>query len=168
MVRREGFKLAKAAKRQGRQKAVSDPLNPKGLPLAELDGLEKFAVDRFEDGHLDRRYGLDPGIRHFVLVLRSQGVDTCQSCQGGPGHCYLEPTIEFRGGTGDGPRAVGVALTYGLPIAELRREWSVRDGEINGPIWTMTFKLRADLWLQQDKARTAASFKRLKAGRDAR
>jgi hypothetical protein len=135
--------------------------------VSAFGDLEKFAPDRFEDGRFDPRYALDPGIRHYVLVLRSQGIDTCQSCQGGPGHCYLEPTIEFRGGKGEGPRAVAAALTHDLPVAELRREWEIRDGEMHGPIWTMTFRLRADLWLKREADRVAAYFKRQKMGRDA-
>jgi len=142
-----------------------DPRN--GLPIGSLDGLEKFAPDRFEDGRLDPRSALDIGIRHYVLVLRSQGIETCQSCQGGPGHSYLEPTIEFYGEKGEGPRAAAVALTYGLPIDELRRVWNVRDGELTGPIWTMTFKLRADVFLAQGEAHNAAWFERKKTGRDA-
>ncbi|HEY8697177.1 MAG TPA: hypothetical protein VIM02_06130 [Rhizomicrobium sp.] len=136
-------------------------------PKSQSNGLEKFAPDRFEDGRLDPKYALDPGIRHYVLVLRSQGIETCQSCQGGPGHAYLEPTIEFRGAQEAGPRAVAAALTYGLPVAELRREWSVRSGEIHGPIWTITFNLRADIWLKREADRTAAYFRRHRTGRDA-
>lgn len=132
-----------------------------------LGPLEKFAPDRFEDGHLDPRYALDPGIRHYVLVLRSEGIDTCQSCQGGPGHIYLEPTIEFYGDKSAGPKAVSAAFAHNLPICELRREWSIADGEMKGPIWTVTFTLRADIWLDREKARAAAFFKKLKTGRNA-
>ena len=135
--------------------------------MAAPDALEKFAPDRFEDGRLGPRYRLDPGIRHYVLVLRSKGIETCQSCQGGPGHAYLEPTIEFTGGQEAGPQAVAAAIAYGLPVAELRREWSVRNGEIHGPIWTITFNLRADLWLKREANRTASYFRRHKTGRDA-
>lgn len=106
-----------------------------GLPIGTLDGLDNFDVA--PDGLLGK--GLDPGIRHYVLILRSQGVETCQSCEGGTGHSYPEPTIEFWGGRGEGPRAVAVAMTYGLPIAELRRVWSVLDGELVGPLWAITF-----------------------------
>lgn len=144
---------------------MTDPHNH--LPVGSLDGLEKFAPDRFEDGHLDPRFGLDPGIRHFVLILRSQGIETCQSCQGGPGHSYLEPTIDFTGGVAEGPRAAAAALTYGLPIRELRRVWSIRDSEMDGPLWQMTFGLRADLWLEREEARTASWFKKKETGRDA-
>lgn len=134
---------------------------------AHLDPLEKFAPDRFEDGHIDPHYGLDPGIRHYVLVLRSQGVETCQSCQGGPSHAYLEPTVEFRGGSGEGPRAVGVAINHKLPISELRRVWNIHGSEISGPIWTITFDVRADIWIEREKARTDQYFARIATGRDA-
>jgi hypothetical protein len=119
------------------------------------------------DRHGKRTAGLDIGIEHYVLKLREQGVETCQSCQGGPGHAYLEPTIEFYGNQSAGPKAVGAALTYDFPVAELRREWSVRDGEMHGPIWTMTFRVRADVWIKREAERTAAYFKRCKTGRDA-
>lgn len=88
--------------------------------------------------------GLDDGIRHYVELLQSKGVETCQSCQGGPGHTYLEPTVDFRGGRGEGLRALGVALTHGLPVSELRRVWSIEDGEPTGPIWSMVFSKRSD------------------------
>jgi hypothetical protein len=115
--------------------------------------LEKFAPDRFENGRRDRRYRLDPGIRYYVLVLRSMGVETCQSCQGGPGHAYLEPTVEFYGDQAAGPRAVAAALTHGLPVSALRREWDVTSGEMRGPIWTMTFATRSDVWLKREQER---------------
>lgn len=137
-----------------------------GSVSPHLEGLEKFAPDRFEDGRLDPA-GLDVGIRHYVLVLRSQGIETCQSCQGGPGHTYLEPTVDFHGGQAEGPRAVAAALTHGLPVFELRRVWHVRDGEMTGPLWAMTFDVRADVWLDREQARTAAWFKRKATGRDA-
>jgi hypothetical protein len=119
----------------------SDPHNR--LPIGSLDGL-----DRFGDG-LD----LDPGVRHFVLILRSQGIETCQSCEGGPGHSYLAPTIDFLGGKGEGPRAVAAALTYSLPIAALNRVWHIRDGEMEGPIWSMTFLCKADAYLRSTTER---------------
>lgn len=146
----------------------NDASSPPATGMEAFDALERFAPDRLADGRLDSQYSLDPGIRHFVLVLRSQGVETCQSCQGGPGHAYLEPTVEFSGGQEAGPRAIAAAIAHGLPVAELRREWSVRSGEIHGPIWAMTFNLRADLWLEREAQRTAAYFERHKTGRDAR
>ena len=107
----------------------------------------------------------DPGIRHYVEVLQEGGVETCQSCQGGPGHAYLEPTVDFLGGQYAGPQAVAVALMRGLPVYELLRVWHVRDGEMDGPIWRLTFNCRSDEHQRQVAAREARWFKRKKTGR---
>lgn len=82
---------------------------------------------------------IDAGILHEVRILLANGVETTESCQGGQGHPFPEPTVRFAGGQSEGPRAVGVALQHGLRVAELRRVWSVIDGEIVGPMWEMTF-----------------------------
>lgn len=82
---------------------------------------------------------IDPGIRRAVLVLRSGGIETFESCEGGPGHAYPEPTIRFDGIFADGFRALAVAMTYGLPVRALRRIWTITEGEPVGPWWEMTF-----------------------------
>jgi hypothetical protein len=82
---------------------------------------------------------LDPGISYAVKVLRDGGVETFESCEGGPGHAFLEPTIRFAGGKGAGFHALARALACGLPVFELRRYWQVIDGEPHGPHWEMTF-----------------------------
>lgn len=38
---------------------------------------------------------LDPGISELVALLRSKGVDTFSSCEGGPGHDFAMPTIRI-------------------------------------------------------------------------
>jgi len=81
----------------------------------------------------------DPGIRDIVDALRSEGVETFESCQGGPGHAFAEPTVRFHGDSQEGFRALASALRSGLPVAELRRFWQVVDGEPSGPHWEMTF-----------------------------
>jgi hypothetical protein len=82
---------------------------------------------------------LDKGIAREVRVLQFHGVETTESCQGGHGHPYPEPTIRFSGGRGEGFRALGIALQNDLRVSELRRIWSIRDGEPVGPEWEMTF-----------------------------
>jgi hypothetical protein len=82
---------------------------------------------------------LDPAIRHIVEALQSDGVETFESCQGGPGHAFAEPTVRFHGGREEGFRALACALRNGLSVAELRRYWQVVDGEPRGPHWEMTF-----------------------------
>jgi hypothetical protein len=83
--------------------------------------------------------GLDPGIGPYVEVLRAAGIETFESCQGGPGHAYAEPTIRFHGHRGEGFKALAVALQRGLPVSDLRRTWPLLDGEPTGPHWEMVF-----------------------------
>lgn len=82
---------------------------------------------------------LDEGIRHIVEVLVAGGIETYESCQGGNGHCYAEPTVRFEGALSEGLRATAVAIANGLPANALRRVWEVRDGMLHGPWWEITF-----------------------------
>lgn len=84
---------------------------------------------------------LDPGIRDIVIALVAQGIETFESCEGGEDHAFPEPTVRFEGDLPEGPRAVAVALAFGLPISRLRRTWGIRDGMLHGPWWEMTFSL---------------------------
>lgn len=83
---------------------------------------------------------LDAGVARFVRILAGNGVEVFESCQGGPGHCSAEPFVKFHGGPAAGPHALSVAMTFGLPVVELRRVWSLQDGEPTGPSWEMTFR----------------------------
>jgi hypothetical protein len=80
---------------------------------------------------------LDRGIVPAVRILRDAGIETYESCEGGEGHVRREPTVWFHGQPTEGLRAVSVALSHGLRIRELRRCWSVDDGELTGPYWTL-------------------------------
>lgn len=84
-------------------------------------------------------YPLDSGIAPAVRVLVNCGVETFESCEGGKGHCFPEPTVRFHGGQGEGMRALGIALQHGLKPTAVRRYWSIEDGEPHGPHWEMTF-----------------------------
>jgi hypothetical protein len=81
---------------------------------------------------------LDPGIRAFVECLDSAGIETFESCEGGHGHAYPEPTVRFHGAHPDGYKAVGIALNSGFRVKELRRVWPLIAGELTGPYWEMT------------------------------
>jgi hypothetical protein len=83
---------------------------------------------------------LDPGIRRHVLILRAEGIETDQSCQGGPGHACPEPMVRFHGNAYEGHKAFAIAMTYGLPVLDVRRVYSVVNGELQGPLWEMTFR----------------------------
>lgn len=82
---------------------------------------------------------LDPGIALYVETLRSSGIETYESCEGGRGHAYTEPTIRFHGDRSEGFKALAVAVQRQLPVAALRRIWTILDGEPVGPHWELTF-----------------------------
>ncbi len=82
---------------------------------------------------------LDPGIAETVHALRRCGVPTYESCQGGPGHTFPEPTVRFSGGREQGVQVLGLALQLRLPVRALKRVWRVVDGEPVGPHWELTF-----------------------------
>jgi|SRR5439155_16142071 len=82
---------------------------------------------------------LDPGIKKAVELLQEAGIQTFESCEGGIDHPFWEPTIRFDGEHAEGLRALSIAMAAGLHVSELRRVWSIQDGELVGPWWVMTF-----------------------------
>src|SRR5438270_12828316 len=82
---------------------------------------------------------LDRGIERAVLALRSAGLETWESCEGGPGHAFLEPTVRFNGDLQEGLRAVSAALEAGLKVHQLRRVWRVNEKELEGPWGGLVF-----------------------------
>jgi hypothetical protein len=87
--------------------------------------------------------GLDAGIRRAVQVLVDAGIETFESCEGGPGHTYPEPAVRFHGGPGDGWRALGACIVLDLRPTNLRRVWYVLDrNDPTGPYWEITFQER--------------------------
>ncbi len=85
---------------------------------------------------------LDAGIGAVVNALRAAGIETFESCQGGEGHSYKEPTVAFNGDRSEGFRALAVALRAGWRVKDLRRGWRVEDGEPTGPWWELVFAAR--------------------------
>jgi len=83
---------------------------------------------------------LDAGIRLAVQALRAAGVETFESCQGGAGHTYTQPTVRFHGHLPEGFRALAAAMVSQLPVDTLRRVWPITDGEPTGPWWELTFR----------------------------
>lgn len=82
---------------------------------------------------------LDPGIVSAVEALQKAGVETFESCEGGPGHTYPEPTVRFHGQKLEGFRALAAVASAGLNVSDLRRVWPIVDGEPTGPWWELTF-----------------------------
>ena len=82
---------------------------------------------------------LDEGIAAAVVILCDAGIETYESCEGGPGHSYAEPAVRFHGDKSEGFKALDVALKNGLPVSGLRRFWTIEDLEPTGPKWEMVF-----------------------------
>lgn len=85
---------------------------------------------------------LDAGIAQAVHILRAGGIETYESCEGGDGHAFPEPTVRFFGGPGEGFRAYAIAVQHGLPVYGIRRLWTIDDGELTGPVWEIVFRDR--------------------------
>lgn len=86
---------------------------------------------------------LDPGIRRAVLILRQGGIETFESCEGGKGHAFPEPTVKFHGDNSEGFKALAVAMTHHLPVLSVRLVWDFYDGLPHGPWWEMNFRTTA-------------------------
>lgn len=85
---------------------------------------------------------IDAGIRFAVRVLHARGFETCQSCEGGEGHAYPEPTVDMISGPSDaaGFGALDVLASFGLPVSTVGQVWSVDGlGRPYGEVWRITF-----------------------------
>lgn len=84
---------------------------------------------------------LDPKIAPVVIALRNAAIETFESCDGGPGHAYPEPTVRFHGDRVEGFEALAAAIRAGFVVSAMRRTWPIIDGCPTGPYWEMTFVL---------------------------
>lgn len=84
---------------------------------------------------------IDPGIVGAVLVLHDHGIETCQSCEGGPGHSYPYPTVDFIGGPAAGFAAVSIAVQHGLRPRALSHHWPIQGDDLDAPVWRLEFRL---------------------------
>lgn len=82
---------------------------------------------------------LDLGIVEVVKALMDAGLKTSESCEGGEGHTYRDPTVSLVGGPADGWKALAVCKDLRLPIRSLQRVWQIYGGEPSGPWWYLTF-----------------------------
>lgn len=107
---------------------------------------------------------LDKGIAHYVRILAESGIETCQSCEGGKGHSYPEPTVAFQGGQAEAWKAYSICIIFGLPVSTLRQIWQILDGVPTGPIWELVFWKKADDFLAGNKAREEMVLKQIAEG----
>ena len=115
--------------------------------------LEQFALK------IDATGCMDLGIVRAVQILMDADIATYESCQGGEGHAYREPTIRFKGTPACGWRALAILMTYGLPVHRLSRTWIMNYGVPDGPCWEITFICPLDL-AQPDAVLTARAIGR--------
>jgi hypothetical protein len=99
-----------------------------------------------ESAIFDPSMPLDEGIAQAVHVLRDSGIATYESCEGGLGHAFPEPTVRFSGSKAEGFKAYAVAVECGLPVVALKRVWRVTDDELSGPWWELTFAPTKGWW----------------------
>lgn len=85
------------------------------------------------DPHKDQR--LESGIKDAVIALINNGIVTYESCQGGDGHLYKEPTIRFNGNRTEGMKAYHILTSNGFNVVSISRIWVNMDGELTGPNW---------------------------------
>ena len=71
--------------------------------------------------------GIDTGILPVVKVLNQHGFKTFESCEGGEGHCYNEPTVRFFGSEFDLIRAYEICRCYGFNVYEAKRVFLKED-----------------------------------------
>ena len=83
---------------------------------------------------------VDSGIRRFMRLMLAGDFETYESCEGGEGHSFVDPTIRFHGNRGEGFRAFAWLMAHGVEPESLRRFWQIEDGEPTGPKWEITFR----------------------------
>jgi len=80
-----------------------------------------------------------------VQILMDADIATYESCQGGEGHAYGEPTIRFDGTPACGWRALAILMSYDLPVGRLSQTWVLNYGVPDGPCREVTFTRPLDL-----------------------
>jgi hypothetical protein len=107
--------------------------------ITELSHLLGLDPSKSQSGKMEFDPPLDAGIVREVETLCGNGIETYESCEGGVGHCFPEPTVRFHGERSEGFKALAIALQNDLKPSNLRRFWDIIDGEPVGPHWEMTF-----------------------------
>ena len=70
---------------------------------------------------------IDAGILPAVEILNKHGFETFESCQGGEGHSFPEPTVRFLGSEFDLIRAYEICECYGLTVLAAKRVYKKAD-----------------------------------------
>jgi len=87
---------------------------------------------------------IDELILPAVKILNEYGFKTFESCQGGQGHSFFEPTVRFEGSEFDLIRAYEICELCGLPVYQARRVFRKtpvykKDNTPIGDVWETPF-----------------------------
>ena len=86
-------------------------------------------------GPMEGLEDLDPLIEPYVRILRRNGIETVQSCQGGEGHSFPRPTIRFTGSMGALWRALSILLNVDAGVSRVQIVWRVGPDQLpSGPV----------------------------------
>jgi hypothetical protein len=84
---------------------------------------------------------LDAGIAPYVEALAEAGFETFESCEGGNGHAFPEPTIRFYGDRSEGLRALAFALQRRFPLGHTTAQLARHRPRASCAKLEMTFRL---------------------------
>lgn len=79
---------------------------------------------------------LDVGIIRIVRILKEEGIETQQSCEGGEGHSYDWPSVDV---SGQPWRALDLCNTYGLPVHQISELHRIEQGNPVEHFWRLEF-----------------------------
>jgi hypothetical protein len=94
----------------------------------------------------DLKEQIDAKILPVVEVLNNHGFKTFESCEGGEGHCFPEPTVRFEGNEFDAMRAYEICQLYSFPVHEVKRVF--RKTPVYGSDNTPNAHLIGEAWEQ--------------------
>lgn len=86
---------------------------------------------------------LDDGIIKVVRVLRKAGIDTFNSCQGGPGCRFDRSVVWFNGDIDEGFRAEKILMDAGFKVYQIAHFWHTRQN-MKCPYWEISFMRGAE------------------------
>ena len=92
------------------------------LDQGNLNNINPFAETReLTGGYLEIINAVDEIIKPAVKIMLEHGFHTFESCQGGEGHSFTEPTIRFNGTEFDLIIAYELCKHYKLNVSCVRR-----------------------------------------------
>jgi hypothetical protein len=98
-------------------------------------------VKKLEGGYLEIINKVDEVIKPAVKILLEHGFNTFESCQGGEGHAFTEPTIRFTGTEFDLIIAYELCQHYKLNVDCVRRVY------LKNPVYNQNLEVITENWI---------------------